>query len=250
MRLPDLDENSQAKQEEKIYAAFFWGMLAQYVHLEKENAAKSIYRPDRNALELKGEDGDTQLIVSNGTPCDHLYEVLDAFTIYPKLVSIVTEKIKSRIDNDLYTKIPIKNSVLFDLLGRFCVEEYDLKLEDGTSGTRSVFDLPMLMKRSVPAGEYHEDSMIRLLDTIFAELKSYISRFCNKKESPAVYTDLINEQFKLFIDNIAFEKDGLGDVYNDSLFIYICKAVAKELDDYNMRDKSLAVTEVLHSLGK
>lgn len=249
-KLPDLDENSQAMQEERIYAAFFWGMLAQYVHLEKENAAKSIYRPDRNSLNLKGEDGDTRLIVSNGTPCDHLYEVLDAFTIYPKLVSVVTEKIQSRIDNDLYTKVPLKRSVLFDLLDRFCIEEYDLRLEDGTRKTRSVFDLPMLMKLSVPAGEYHEDSMIRLLDTIFAELKAYLSRFCNKKEFPGVYADLIVEQFRLLIDNIALEKDTLSDIYNDSLLIYICKAVAKELDDYNMRDKSLAVTEILRSLSK
>lgn len=249
-KLPDLDETSQAKQEEQIYAAFFWGMLAQYVHLEKENAANSIYRPDRNALNLKGEDSDTKLIVSNGTPCDRLYEVLDAFTIYPKLVTVVTETIKSRIDSDLYTKVPFKNSILFDLLGRFCVEEYDLRLEDGTSGTRSVFDLPMLMKRSVPVEGYYEDSMIRLLDTIFRELKLYISRFCNKKELPVVYTDLIDEQFKLFIHNVALEKENLGDIYNDSLFIYICKAVAKEFDDYHMRDKSLATVEVLHNLSK
>ena len=201
-------------------------------------------------MNLKGEDGDTRLIVSNGTPCDHLYEVLDAFTIYPKLVSIVTEKIHSRIDNDLYTKVPLKRSVLFNLLDRFCIEEYDLRLEDGTRKIRSVFDLPMLMKRSVPAGEYHEDSMIRLLDTIFAELKAYLSRFCNKKEFPGVYADLIVEQFRLLIDNIALEKDTLGDIYNDSLLIYICKAVAEELDDYNMRDKSLAVTEILRSLSK
>lgn len=249
-KLPDLDEGSQAIQEEKINAAFFWGMLAQYVHLEKENAAKMIYKPDRNALNLKGDDGDTRLIVSNGTPCDHLYEVLDAFTIYPKLVSVVIEKISSRIENDLYTKTPLKDSVLFDLLERFRVEEYDLHLEDGTSGVRSVFDLPMLMKRSVPAEEYHEDSMIKLLATIFDELRTYVSRFCNKKEFPGVYASLVDEQFNLFIKNVKLEKDTVDDIYNDSLFIYICKAVAKELDDYHMRDKSIAALEVLRNLSK
>lgn len=249
-KLPDLDENSQILQEERINAAFFWGMLAQYVHLEKENAAKKIYKPDRNALNLKGDDGDTRLIVSNGTPCDHLYEVLDAFTIYPKLVAAVLEKIMSRVDNDLYTKTPMKDSVLFELLDRFRVEEYDIQLEDDSSGVRSVFDLPMLMKRSVPAEEYHEDSMIRLLDTIFSELRTYISRFCNKKEFPSVYSTLIDEQFRLFIKNVGLEKDILDDIYNDSLFIYICKAVAKELDDFGMRDKSIEALETLRKLSK
>ena len=209
-----------------------------------------MYKPDRNALNLKGDDGDTRLIVSNGTPCDHLYEVLDAFTIYPKLVSVVNEKIRARIENDLCTKTPLKDSVLFELLERFRVEEYELHLEDGCSGIRSIFDLPMLMKRSVPAEEYHEDSMIKLLDTIFNELKAYISRFCNKKEFPGIYADLIEAQFRLFINNTEHEKDSLDDICNDSLFIYICKAIAKEFDDYHMRDKSIAVLDVLRDLGR
>lgn len=29
------------------------------------------------------------VVTSNGTPCDHLYEVLDAFTVYPKLVNAI-----------------------------------------------------------------------------------------------------------------------------------------------------------------
>ena len=156
----------------------------------------------------------------------------------------------SRVDNDLYTKTPMKDSVLFELLDRFRVEEYDIQLEDDSSGVRSVFDLPMLMKRSVPAEEYHEDSMIRLLDTIFSELRTYISRFCNKKEFPSVYSTLIDEQFRLFIKNVGLEKDILDDIYNDSLFIYICKAVAKELDDFGMRDKSIEALETLRKLSK
>lgn len=248
-KLPDLDEKSQMIQEETIYAAFFWGMLTQYVHREKENDAKMIYKPDRNALDLKGGDDDTKLIVSNGTPCDLLYEVLDAFTIYPKLVAIVNEKTQTRIEGDLYMKRPLKDSLLYDLLNRFRVEEYEFCLKDGTSGIRSIFDLPLLMKRSVPAEEYHEESMIRLLDTIFSEIKKYIARFCNKREFPGMYAQLIEEQFNLFIRNVEIEKDLTGDIYNDSLFIYLCKAAAKELEDLGMRDKSIAALETLRKLG-
>ena len=65
-----------------------------------------------------------------------------------------------------------------------------------------------------------------------------------------MYAGLVDEQFKLFIDNTEAEKAKLDDIYNDSLFIYICKAVAKELDDYHMRDKSIAVLETLRKLSK
>ena len=59
----------------------------------------------------------------------------------------------------------------------------------------------------------------------------------------------MDEQFKLFIKNIGLERDALDDIYNDSLFIYICKAIAKELDDYQMRDKAVAALEILRDLS-
>ncbi len=248
-KLPDLDEASQARQEEAIHSAFFWGMLAQYVHLEKENASRTVYRPDRNALDLKMDDGDTRLIVSNGTPCDHLYEVLDAFTIYPRLVSVVNERIKARVDSDLYTKTPLEKSLLFELLGRFRVEEYDARDENGVCRVRSVFDLPLLMKRSVPAEDYHEGSVIRLLDTIFSELRGYISRFSSQKEFPGLYSDLLEKQFALFLENVAAEKPALGAIYNHSLFNYICKAVASQLEEYATRERAGAVLDTLRSLS-
>ncbi len=248
-KLPDLDEGSQARQEEEIHTAFFWGMLAQYVHLEKENASRTVYRPDRNALDLKDDGGDTRLIVSNGTPCDHLYEVLDAFTIYPKLVAVVNERIRARVDSDLYTKTPLRKSLLFELLSRFRIEEYDARTPEGEVRLRSVFDLPLLMKRSVPTEQYHEDSMIRLLDTIFRELRGYIARFCSKKEFPGAYSDLLEKQFQLFLDNVAAEKDKLNDIYCDSLFTYICKAVAAELEEYATRERAGAVLDKLRSLS-
>ena len=249
-KLPELDEKTQAEQEEEINSAFIWGMLAQYIHLERVTTAKMIYRPDRNALALKGEEDDTRLIVSNGTPCDHLYEVLDAFTIYPKLVEMVREKIKERIENDLYTKVPLEKSVLPELLKRFRIEEYDVLKEDGSWVVRSIFDLPLLMKRSVPSEEYYEENMIRLMDTIFRELRGYLTRFCSKKDFSAKYSDLLMEQFQLYIDNIAYEADGVYDIYHDSLFIYICKAVAGELKEQLMNEKAEAVMDIFRKLNR
>jgi len=250
-KLPDLDERSQQDQEEKIYAAFFWGMLGQYVQLVRENANVHIYKPDRNALpELKGEEGSSQLIVSNGTPCDHLYEVLDAFTIYPKLVELIYNKVMARVENDLYTKVPLENSVLYDMLRNFSVAEYDLRNEEGEHLNRSIFALPVLMKKSVPAEEYYEDNMIQLLETMFREIKNYIARFCSKKDAMKHYGALLHEQFEIFINNMGMDMHAADDIYNDSLFIYICKAVAAEFEEMSMYQDAQEIRQRLRSLSK
>lgn len=247
-KLPDLDEKSQTMQEEKIITAFLWGMLGEYIHLEKENPTDMAYKPDRNALGL--DDASCQLIVSNGTPCDHLYEVLDAFTIYPKLVNLVYSKAMSRVESDLYRKVPLKESVLFELLRRFRIEEYELVLEDGTTGVRSIFALPLLMKKSIPAENYYENSMIQLVEAMFREIKTYILRFCSKKEFPTVYADLLKSQFRLFLQNASLDKRSFENIYGDSLFVYICKAVAEEFEAFNMRQEALAVQEQLRDLTR
>jgi hypothetical protein len=114
---------------------------------------------------------------------------------------------------------------------------------------RSVLDLLLLMKRSVHDEEYHEASVIRLLDTIFSELRGYISRFSSQKEFPGLYSDLLEKQFALFLENVAAEKPALGDIYNDSLFNYICKAVASQLEEYATRERAGAVLDTLRSLS-
>ena len=248
-KMPDLDERSQENQEKRICAAFFWGILSQYVHIVKEDVVKNIYKADRNTLGLKGEDENTRLIVSNGTPCDHLYEVLDAFTIYPNLVELVLQKTTARIEKDLYSKVPLKESVLYELLSRLRIEEYDIRDENGDYCIRSIYALPILMKRSVPAEEYYEENMIQLIETIFEELRSYLNRFCSRKEFPKAYCELLKDQFDLFIRNVGLNEEILEDIYNDSLFVYICKAVVRELDEFNMREQASEIEEMLRKLS-
>lgn len=247
-KLPDLDEGSQEEQELRICKAFFWGMLGKYIELRKEDSFNVKYYPNEVLLDLKAGEGSEFLLVSNGTPCDHLYEVLDSFTIYPELVSLVIDKTTTRIEGDLYRKISLEKSYLFKLLGEFTIPEYSFK-KNGENAIRSVFELPMLMKRSVPAQEYYEAEVIQLFDTILKELEAYLSLFCSKKDLPGVYSKLLQEQFVLFIENTKLESDGSNEVYSDSLFNHICKTVVKVLDDMNMGEDVSTVQETLKKIG-
>lgn len=250
-KLPDLDEKSQMSQEKNINTAFFWGMLGSFIQLREQDKNTMLYYADEVALhELKDLYEDEYLVVSNGTPCDHLYEVLDAFTIFPQLVSLVREKVDARINGELYRKVAFKDSMLFNYLKNFRIQEYDLVNEEGESCIRSAFELPILMKLSVPAEDYYETSMIRLLSAILSEMKDYIARFCNKKEVGDIYGALLKEQFELFIDNLKMDNTRLPEIFKDSLFSHICKTIANEFEELNMRDEAACVQNTLRKLNK
>ena len=250
-KLPDLDEKSQEMQEERINAAFFWGILGNFIQIRPEDKNTMFYYADEVALkELKDLYEDEYLVVSNGTPCDHLYEVLDAFTIFPQLVTLVLDKVDERVNGELYRKVSLEKSLMYDYMRNFRVQEYDLVNGEGESCVRSVFELPILMKLSVPAEDYHEPSVVRLLNAILDEMQAYIARFRNKKEVGEIYGKLIREQFDLFISNLKIDEERLDGIYRDSLFNHICKTLAKEFEELNMRDEAFYVLDTLRKLNK
>ena len=140
-KIPDLDDQNQKMQEDRIYAAFFWGILGDYISLFEDAGKTKIYRIKKETLKFS----DSRLIVSNGTDCDKLYEVLDAIAIYPELVSRILEAVDRKITYDIEKGKLIENSLLYDYLNNFrCVEPGIGK--DRVSAT-SVFSLPMLMRK-------------------------------------------------------------------------------------------------------
>lgn len=248
-KLPDLDEESQAHQEKEINAAFFWAMAGHFVQLQQVNDIRRLYSADRVMLELSDDDDDfDQLVVSNGTPCDHLYEVLDAFTIFPRLVAIVRDKMDAIIQNDLYRKVSLEDSVLYKYLSTFRIDEYPLVEEDHPDAVRCIFDLPILMKFSVPADLYFEKNMIRLLTTMLDEIRTYHSHFVTFKELPLVYGKFLYDQFNKFIADMKKDSERIPNLYNDSLFIHICKTFAKELEHQGMVVESETVENIWRKL--
>lgn len=230
-KMPDLDETSEMRQLREIDTAFFWAMIAKYIH--REELAKPVYVTEKT--ELREFNNDENLVTSNGTPCDHLYEVLDAFTVYPKLVKVVNQKVAENIKNDVNNKISLEESFLYLAVKDFYIDEFSIRDKENKRLIRSIFELPLLMKLSIPADIYHEQDIQDLLDTIFAELRLYIRKFKNEKDFSQAYADFIISQFKLYIDNVAIDDTFNKDViYKDSLFKHICKAVESENREYGI----------------
>lgn len=244
-KMPDLDEGNQSRQERRIYAAFFWGLVGGYIDLFDVGAEQRAYRLKVDDLNM--EDGSDILVVSNGTPCDHLYEVLDAFAIYPELVNRVLDRVGFLTTADVDKAIPLNEGLLVSSLNSFRIREYPL---GDDNRVRSVFDIPILMKKSIKSELYHEESVLQILKAEIAEIKKYLMRFCAVKELPDVMGSILRKQYEMFLDDIRLENQGGRNIYHDYLFSRTCSIIEKSFEDLGLAKDAKAVQQTTRELSK
>ena len=143
--MPDLDERNQQRQEYQVYAAFFWGMLNKHIQLlDDGNSNRPIYRLSSRLVKDIGEysDNNNVLVVSNSTPCDNLYEVIDALSIYPALVNKIIENTEKTIKKEVDTSASPETGMLVKSLSEFKIREFPVD-PNCKNDVRSIFDLPI-----------------------------------------------------------------------------------------------------------
>lgn len=241
-KMPDLDEDNQKKQEYDIYAAFFWAILRRYIDLSDEGADQKVYKPRTTLLKM---DDDT-LIVSNGTECDKLYEVLDAIAIYPELVERILSDVESRTVDDLNESTALEDGILYSALRTYKIYEPGIGAENLPS--TSIFDLPMLMKKSATLDAYCENDIIEILRVELEEIKKYLSRFCNAKELPEVMGKLVMEQFDKHMEAVALESKIHPSIYRESLFVKTCDTISSALSELGLKREANNILEKADSL--
>lgn len=231
--LPDLDEENQARQEEEIYSAFFWGIVGRYIDMFETGYDQRMYRLLVEKLGMENEE--SRLIVSNSTPCDQLYEVLDSLAIYPELVRNIILNKEKIISEEIDNNVPIEEGFLMNCLKNFRVKEFAFSEDDGV---RSIFDLPLLLKKSVTKEQYFEEKVVRILKTEIAEIENYVTRFCGAKELPRKMKEILMGQFEKFLRDIEVEQETWSDIYHDYLFTRTCDIIAKELENLQLKDEA------------
>lgn len=236
-KMPDLDEGNQQKQEYNIYAAFFWALLRKYIYLSDEGADQRVYKLRSPLLKMS----DDSLIVSNGTECDKIYEVLDAIAIYPELVEKILEDVSVLTDEDLNENGSLEEGILLTSLKNFKILEPGV----GTDNIPStcIFDVPMLMKKSSTPDTYYEGNIIELLKVELEEIKRYLSKFCTAKELPEVFGKIIVEQFDKHMGSVELESKIHPTIYNESLFIKTCDTIAAALSDMGLKREARRILD-------
>lgn len=242
-KMPDLDEENQAKQECEINAAFFWGLLNRYIEtFEDDN--KKIYKLKMDGL---GIDRD-ELRVSNGTECDKLYEVLDSVAIYPELVRKILDKINARITEELNDGVLVEDGLLMRCLKEFSLEEPGLGSD--MKPATSILDFPLLMKKSAPQETYYEDNVIQIIKTAIEQIETYLSKFCSPKELPNVMSDILLNQFEQFLKDVEIEKESNESIYKESIFYRTCSIVEDALRELGNKEQADNVKSKMIELRK
>lgn len=241
-KMPDLDDDNQRKQEYDIYAAFFWAILGKYVELVDEGADQKTYKLRSTLLQM---DDDT-LVVSNGTECDKFYEVLDAIAIYPELVKNILSYVNLLTTDDLNDSSPLDEGLLFTSIANYHVEEPGIGKDSVPS--RSIFDIPMLMKKSSTPENYYENGVVEMLKVEIEEIRRYLSQFCSVKELPEVMGKLILEQFDMHLQAVELEKEIHPTIYREPLFTKTCDTIANALTEIGLKKEARSILQKVAEL--
>ena len=219
--LPDLDDENQKKQLREIYRAFALSLIYGLIRYKKVAEGKYLYR-----LHLSGVETE-EFVVSNGTPCDLYYEVLDALTINPVIVRGILKYMEV-----LFTKE--KNKA-----GKLTFETSDMKknidgmkAEEFGKADLSIFDLALLLKVSTPPALFDKragkDVMIEILQALYDYMRTIV--FGNDLDR--IYGQYVIEQLQKFVANIPWYYEKWNDNYSE--FIDALMQIAK--DDLESKD--------------
>ena len=225
-KMPDLDEKNQEKQENEIYAAFFWGLVEGYIKLYEEDSHK-IYKLEVDTLDM--EDG--RLLVSNGTECDKFYEVLDAIAIYPELVGKINARITMLKNNEINEGIALEDGILLSGIQNLKIKEPGVGEKANPVPATSIFTIPVMMKKSTIKEEYYEEYVVQLLKVEIKEIRDYLKSFCNDKELPNIMSEIILDQFDKFLKDVEEEHKVDKTVFRESLFDRTCAVAASALEE-------------------
>lgn len=233
--LPDLDEKNQERQERQIYRAFALGIMFNLIRYRKISEGKYLYRLQLNGIETE------DFVVSNRTPCDHYYEVLDALTINP----VIVKNILSYMDNKFETE---RNSTGKISFAESMLKKYvdKLKCDEFKKDELSIFDVALLLKVSTPAAEFDKrvgkDIMKEILQIVYDYMKTIILG----DDLDRAYGTYVYEQLAKFDANIPWYlenwKDNFSDYIDDLMQI-----AANDIENRDLTDIHEAVQELIEA---
>lgn len=222
--IPDLDDANQVAQETRIYKAFMLGILLDMIGYSKVSEGKYLYK-----LYIKGckpED----FVVSNKTPCDHFYEVLDALTINPVIVTCILEAAERTFAREINgaSKVTFETSRLKKQLDALEAKEFNKK-------DLTIFDLATLLKVSTPALNFDKNTGTDIMRVMLDVIYDYMKKITLANELDATYGKFIYDQYIRFDKNI----DWYLSTWNDNFSEYVddmIRVAIESLEDRELLD--------------
>ena len=187
--LPEIDMNNQEYKLKEIQRAFVYSLLYGIVQFKPVSQKK----PDKKNYFLENCDEHLEeMVVSNGTPCDELYEVLDHFYISAASVKEVLKQIDKHNEYDINKKVSFNNTVFAEKVNGF-------RMPGELGDPISVFDIVMKYYLNIPNAKRYEGEIDSLVQAIISVFDEQIKYYENKNDQQQWLWDLLVEQYFLIL---------------------------------------------------
>lgn len=202
--MPELDLEYQRDLMKYIHTSFVYGLLYKAI----ERKVVSEYKMNDLIYRFTHDGNTKDMIVSNGTKCDELYEVLDALYFDRATVNAIkkiSDGIRQEDENKStqYEETTFKKAVE-DFSRTYVVGGSDEKEIKELSKTKtSLFEIPVLYYASLPAKKKDAAEIATMVDAIVEIIHREIQTFCNIKDVDALLEILVTDHYKLLIDNVS-----------------------------------------------
>lgn len=262
--MPDLNDENQNILEDDIYSALLWGMVTGKI---KQHVVKSNTGDEEELRYTPKSKNAKAFIVSNGTSCDNLYEVLDALEINPPIVNEILDDMRDNIQKEKQSKMPLSETKLLRCLhwtDRSVVffDEADVEEEDPATlfvireyaedKKAGIFDLLYWIKESMPANELDDEMLSTMLESILETFEHYVGQFVGADTKYDRCYVLLLDQFSQFIDNL--KTSGRPDIerrmQSQTLELFSNIMIERSDKVYNQPDRKAQLFDILLERGR
>ena len=198
--LPELDMDYQKILMSKIHKAMIYGFVYDRIvmrPISDEGDKVKVYKY------LDTDEHKEDLVVSNGTKCDLIYEVLDALYFDRKAVSILRDYVnETRSKSKEMGCKNIKESAFFKAVDQLTRNKV-LNLSDGSENeVISLFEIVLSYCNSLPAQKKDISEMRTMVDSIIEIVGEEITLFTSNNDTVYSRTaDVLINQYKMLVES-------------------------------------------------
>ena len=196
--MPALDFGHQEREMLRIHQAMIYGLLYEALQRKKLSAAA----PDKRVYKYQNSDERyVTLSVSNNTPCDEFYEIVDSLYISPFIVSDV-EVIKAQKSyKDRMHHANFENTEFKKALDKFVIEESRDGYEVPAGERSSLFEIPVFYYASLPNNKRFTGELNAIVDAIVKTLEDELTAWEPKDDVKFLLCRLLEEQYDILVAN-------------------------------------------------
>ena len=188
--MPELDFRYAKQMTTRIHQALIYGLLMGAIQYREisQIANRKVYRYENSGERIM------DLVVSNGTPCDQFYEVLDALYINPAAVKDVMRIKEHKRQKDKVRNANYDQTAFYRSLEEFYLPQFH-------EGKTSLFEIPLAYYATVPNTKRYSVEIVDLVDSIIGVFVEELSLWENETDRPFRLCEILKEQFTMLVDS-------------------------------------------------